>query len=257
MAAPPRAPHEIQLPRGTLVELLLGAIDRLRDADAFNLFSGAGPELTAVSYRAFQGWVKDGVGALAELGLGRGDRAAILSENRFEWALVDYASLFAGVIDVPIHSTLTADQVGFILEDSGAKVVFASSAEQVAKARAACAKCTQPPVVVAFDADAATGGALSWTGLLERGHTRMSAVSDEELRASARTATPDDVATILYTSGTTGQPKWVVLTHQNLFSNVEAASFALRIDASDSTLSFLPLSHIFQRMVDYLLLSRG
>jgi long-chain acyl-CoA synthetase len=85
----------------------------------------------------------------------------------------------------------------------------------------------------------------------------MRGVSDEQLRASARRAAPDDTATILYTSGTTGNPKGVVLTHQNLFSNVEGSSYALRIEPTDSTLSFLPVSHIFERMVDYLLFSRG
>ena len=152
---------------------------------------------------------------------------------------------------------LTADQVGYILNDSGARVVFAS-ADQVEKARAACARCADPVKVVSFDRIASPPeGVLLWEDLLAQGRERMRATSDAEFRAAARRAKPDDVATILYTSGTTGDPKGVVLTHNNLFSNVEACGRVLSIRPSDCTLSFLPLSHVFERMVDYLLTSRG
>lgn len=243
-------------PRGTLVDLLFGAVDRLGDHAAFRTFTGPGPELTALSYRELLARVKDVVGVLRVLGLERGDRAAILSENRVEWAITDWACLCEGVQDVPIHSVLTAENVGYILRDSGARVVFASG-EQVAKARAACAHCQHEVRVIAFDAAALPDSVLAWDRLLVEGRERMRTVADDELRASARKATPEHVATILYTSGTTGDPKGVVLTHDNLFSNVEASSLALRIEPTDSTLSFLPLSHIFERMVDYLLTSRG
>ena len=259
MASRTHAANQTELPRGTLVELLLGAIDRLGDHAAFRLFRGTGPELTAVTYRELLDLVRDVVGALRVLGLERGDRVAILSENRFEWALIDYACLLEGVLDVPVHAVLTTDQAGYILSDSGARVIFASTAEQLEKARAAASAGSGLEVrVVAFDPlPSLPEGVLAWGRLVAEGRERMRGVSDAELRTSAGRATPDDVATILYTSGTTGDPKGVVLTHQNLFSNVEAASFALRIDHTDSTLSFLPLSHIFQRMVDYLLVSRG
>ena len=259
MASRTQAANQTELPRGTLVELLLGAIDRLDDHAAFHLFRGTGPELTAVTYRELLDRVRDVVGALRVLGLERGDRVAILSENRFEWALTDYACLLEGVLDVPVHAVLTADQAGYILSDSGARVIFASTAEQVEKARAAASAGSGREVrVVAFDPlPSLPEGVLAWDSLVAEGRERMRGMSDAELRTSAGRATPDDVATILYTSGTTGDPKGVVLTHQNLFSNVEAASFALRINPTDSTLSFLPLSHIFQRMVDYLLVSRG
>ena len=246
-----------ELARGTLVDLLLGAVDRLSDHAAFRVFTGPGPDLTEVSYRNLFGQVKDVVGALRALELARGDRAAILSENRLEWPLTDYACLCEGVLGVPIHSVETASQVGYILEDSGARVVFAS-AEQVDKARVACAHCAHDVRVVSFDSlPTLPAGVLAWDDVLAEGRTRMSAVTDDELRASARRVIEADVATILYTSGTTGTPKGVALTHRNLFSNVEAASLAIVIGPSDSTLSLLPLSHIFQRMVDYLLTSRG
>ena len=112
--------------------------------------------------------------------------------------------------------------------------------------------------IVAFDPLAPLPeGVLAWDRLVAEGRERMQGVTDEALRASALQATPDQVATMLYTSGTTGDPKGVVLTHRNLFSNVEAVALAFGIEPTDSTLSFLPLSHVFQRMADYLLLSRG
>ena len=258
MAAYAYATREGELPSGTLVGLLLGAIDRLAEHTAFRLFTGPGPELNEVSYSELFGHVKDAVGVLRVLGLEQGGRAAILSENRFEWALTDYACLLEGVWNVPIHSVLTAEQIRYIVQDSGVRVLFASSAEQVAKARSACAASPHEVQIVAFDPLAPLPeGVLAWDRLIAEGRVRMRGVTDEALRASALQATPDQVATMLYTSGTTGNPKGVVLTHRNIFSNVEATSLALRIEPTDSTISFLPLSHVFQRMADYLLVSRG
>jgi long-chain acyl-CoA synthetase len=245
------------VPRGTLVDLFLGTVDRLGSHPSFRVFTGPGPELTEVSSSELFTKVKDVVGALRVLGLERGDRAAILAENRLEWALTDFACLLDGVLDVPIHSVLTPDQVGYILRDSGAKVVFAA-AEHVEKARAACGRCPHPVAIVSFDSLPSTAtGVRTWEGVVGEGRERMRPVSDEALRASARRATPDDTATILYTSGTTGDPKGVVLTHNNLWSNVTASSRALPLEPTDTTLSFLPVSHIFERMVDYLFFSRG
>jgi long-chain acyl-CoA synthetase len=246
-----------EVPRGTLVDLFLGTVDRLKSHASFRVFTGPGVELTDVTAGELFGRVKDVVGALRTLGLARGDRAAILAENRLEWALTDYACLLEGVLDVPIHSVLTAEQVGYILGDSGAKVVFAA-ADQVDKARAACGHCPHRVTVVSFDPVASRPeGVRAWAELLSEGRELMRGVTDEALRASAGRARPEDTATILYTSGTTGNPKGVVLSHNNLFSNVAASALALPLDTTDNMLSFLPVSHIFQRMVDYLLFYRG
>ena len=250
--------HEADLPRGTLSELFLGAVDRFGDAAAFRHFTGPGSELRDISYREALRRVGAVMGGFRELGIDKGDRVAILSENRPEWAIADYGSLCAGVIDVPVYSTLVAHQVAYILEDSGARLVFCSNREQMDKALEACERCTADVKVVVFDDVGGTPeGVITWRRFVEMGEARMAGVSDEELRATATRARPEDVATILYTSGTTGDPKGVLLTHDNLHSNVEAASRALPITEDDVTLSFLPLSHVLQRMVDYLLLSRG
>ena len=246
-----------EVPRGTLVDLFLRTVDRLGSHVSYRVFTGPGLELADVTCTEVFASAKDVIGVLRALGLARGNRIAILSENRLEWALTDFACLMEGVHDVPIHSVLTAEQVGYIVADSGATVVFAS-VDQVEKARAACAHCPHPVSVVSFDPlDGPPSVVGAWADLLEEGRRRMRSVTDDALRASARRATPDDVATILYTSGTTGNPKGVVLTHNNLFSNVEGAALALPIERTDSTLSFLPVSHIFERMVDYLLFSSG
>ena len=236
------------IPAGTLAELLLDAVEEHGDRAAYG-----GPGDSGLSYAEVQDHARRGAGALRKLGLGRGGRAAIISENRLEWALADWSCLAAGVADVPIYSTLPPYQVAYILEDSGATLVFVSDAEQLAKVRAAAAGLTREIRVVVFDPTAAEGDAISWPDFLAMG-------DDSELSecvAEARRAEPDDVATMIYTSGTTGRPKGVMLTHANLTSNVRATERVIEIGTADSSISFLPLSHVLQRMVDYLLFARG
>jgi long-chain acyl-CoA synthetase len=197
--------------------------------------------------------VKRAVAALEDRGVGRGQRVAILSENRPEWALVDYACLCAGVWDIPVYTTLTVHQVAYLLEDSGAQLAFVSSAEQMEKALAASAQQGRELQVVVFDPPASLpAGVVSWQAFLDSGRQRADAWSDDDFRAAALRAGPDDVATLIYTSGTTGDPKGVMLSHGNLASNVRAAGVVFDLSDADNTVSFLPLSHVLQRMVDYL-----
>jgi long-chain acyl-CoA synthetase len=253
---------EAEVPEGTLCELFLDTVDRFGDAPAFRAFVGPGPETRDISYADALTVVRQVAGGLRQAGIEPGERVAILSENRPEWALTDYACLLAGVVDVPIYSTLIPEQIAYILRDSGARMVFAGSAEDVAKARAAVAELGTDVGVVGFDADAVpsddeSGGVVAWDRFLELGQAVAGAESEGDFRRRALEAEPGSVATILYTSGTTGQPKGVMLTHQNISSNVWACSHVLPVGPSDVTLSFLPLSHVFQRMVDFLLFSRG
>jgi long-chain acyl-CoA synthetase len=159
---------------------------------------------------------------------------------------------------VPVHATLTARQAAYVINDSGAKVVFASTCEQLDKAVEAAQSCPHDPTLVVFDdVPDRPAGVLTWAEFLETGRERAGRISEGSFREEALSTRPEDVATILYTSGTTGDPKGVVLTHNNLFTNVAAAGQVIPIDETDNTLSFLPLSHILQRMVDYLFFSRG
>ena len=243
--------NKADVPQGTLVELFFRTASRLADRTAYNV-TGAGAR--TYTYAQVRDVARRGAAALTRSGVGRGDRAAILSENRAEWALADWSCVCAGVVDVPIYSTLPAAQVAYILKDCGASLVFVSDAEQLAKARAAAADLGREVEIVVFDEAAALeGGAVSWPAFLARGDD----ADDDDFEADAGRARPGDVATMIYTSGTTGTPKGVMLTHNNMASNIWAAEQQLPVGPDDVSLSFLPLSHILQRMVDFLFFTRG
>jgi len=249
--------NEIKVARGTLVELFVEAVERWSDDPAFRYFGKAG-RVEDISYREAWSIARRVSAALTAYGVTRGDRAALLAENRPEWALADYGCLCAGVVDVPIYSTLTATQVAYALRDSASKLVFVSDAEQMEKALQAVRESPQPIQLVAFDPpDQLPDGVVSWEAFLSDGGERARAWSDGAFRNQALQAGPDDIATILYTSGTTGEPKGVMLTHDNVASNVRASSMVLPIGPEDLTVSFLPVSHILQRMVDYLFFRQG
>lgn len=258
MTPPTYASTEGTPPLGTLCSLFLGAVKEFHSAPAIRSFTGRGDELVDLSYDELAELARAVTGGLTALGLEKGDRVAILSENRPEWAASDYGCLLGGFVDVPIYSTLIAPQVAYILENAGVRVVFASSAEQVTKAREAAAEAGLDVTVVGFETlPEPIAGVLAWDDFIERGRSQFAGEDPAAFEARALEASPDDVATILYTSGTTGPPKGVMLTHDNLHSNVWACANVLRVGPSDVTLSFLPLSHVLQRMVDYLLLSGG
>jgi len=183
---------------------------------------------------------------LQELGVGRGDRVAILSENRPEWAIADYACLAARCTDVPIYPTLPAKQAEYILRDSGAVAVMVSSAAQLEKVMKIRERLPALAHIIAFD-DSATGpGVLRFEQLVDRG--RAARERHPDWRASALEVAEDDLATLIYTSGTTGDPKGVMLSHGNIASNVTTSVGLFSFTAEDECLSFLPLSHIFERM---------
>ncbi len=245
-----------RIPEGTLVEVFLEAFDQ-HQGEAFRFHDGE--RWNQITWAEGFQRIKVVAGALRALGLSRGATAAILSENRPEWALSDYGCLFSGIVDVPIYATLTAEQIAYVLRDSGSCLVFLSSQEQLDKIIEIRDDCPDLEWAVVFDPLEAElpPWAITWGDFLERGRESVSSLSDEGFRQEASRAAPGDVATLLYTSGTTGQPKGVMLTHNNLASNVRASLLAIPVSPSDVTLSFLPLSHVLQRMVDYLLLHRG
>jgi long-chain acyl-CoA synthetase len=189
--------------------------------------------------------------ALKRLGVRRGDRVGILSENRPEWAIADYACLCIGATDVPMYPTLPANQLRYILNDSGSVAVAVSSRAQLEKILEIRGELPALKHVIAFDADATGPGVIPIAQLYESGKAAEDAGEGKDFEAEALKVTPDDLATIIYTSGTTGDPKGVMLTHNNIYSNVATAMPGLPISAADSTLSFLPLSHIFERMAGH------
>jgi len=194
---------------------------------------------------------------LLEWGIGKGDRVAILSENRWEWAVADFAVLALGAVDVPLYPTLTARQIAGMLADSGARVVFVSTAQQYEKV-AALRDETRIEHIVMMDLVPGLAQAVSFSEVMPPAAAEKTVSErDAEFDRRAYDVRPDDLATIIYTSGTTGESKGVMLTHGNLASNLNLSTAAFHWDKRDSCISFLPLSHITARHVDYDLLCHG
>lgn len=191
------------------------------------------------------------VRALADVfkswGLGKGDRVVLLSENRWEWAVTDFATLAIGGVDVPLYSTLTADQIGYMLRDSGAKVAVVSSKEQYEKLTQAGDLPDLEHVVVMDQGD--FSNAESFAALMESAPAKQH--RDAEFDAMVKQVQGEDLATIIYTSGTTGEPKGVMLTHENMASNLNVSTDPFDFSERDSCISFLPLSHVTARHLDY------
>lgn len=192
---------------------------------------------------------------LRSLGIQPGDRVAVLSENRPEWAVVDLATLAAGAVSVPIYSSLPPAQVGYILADSGAKAIVASDTKQLHKAELSRAQCPNLSIFISMEEGSAKGDVLSYGQVIKEGEAAKISPSYEELRDRV---TPDDIASLVYTSGTTGDPKGAMLSHGNLASATIMAEKALPFrKPHDVFLSFLPLCHVFERVTYYLALAIG
>ena len=234
----------------------------------------AGEQVREWSNRQFFDEVRDLSLGLAALGVRPRDRVAILSDSRPEWVIGDLAALTAGAVTVPVYPTLPAGQVGYILAHSGARVVLAADEEQAAKVRASRREAPGVEAVVVFDpalpaadapspnaADASEAGPKEYSlaEVIERGHRRLT--TEEGLgriyKERAQAVEPDALATIIYTSGTTGRPKGVMLSHRNFLANVVDVNRVIGISEDDTALSFLPLSHAFERTTVYLYLYNG
>ena len=193
---------------------------------------------------------------LRAVGIERGDRVALLSENRPEWAVVDLATLAAGAVSVPIYPTLPAAQVAHILADSGAKAVIASDAKQVAKAVQSREAAPDLSVFVTMEESSAKGDILSLAALIGEG---AAARFDESYEARRDAVQPGDLMSLVYTSGTTGSPKGAMLTHGNMAAALDGASqkFPQFQPPNDVFLSFLPLCHVFERVTYNLAMTQG
>ena len=211
-----------------------------------------------ISYDELGDRVKHLCLGLIELGVQKGDRVALLSENRPEWAITDLAILAAGGVNVPMFSTLTPPQVEHIVRDSGAKIICVSSEKQLQKVEAFRANVDDLQQVIIFDAIDLENSdeVLTFNQVCDIGEKAED--GDLVYQKSRDAVTPEDLATIIYTSGTTGQPKGAMLTHNNFMSNVQACFEIVGFASEDVFLSFLPLAHVFERMGGhYLPLSCG
>jgi long-chain acyl-CoA synthetase len=197
--------------------------------------------------------------AFVEWGIQRGDRIGILSENRWEWAITDFAVLAIGAVDVPIYPTLTAGQVGELLVDSGCRVIVVSTRTQYDKVAAAVLENTSGTIalehVVMMDPANVAADAVAFSSLMRAADGQKG--RDAEFDALVASALPEELATLIYTSGTTGEPKGVMLTHGNIASNSSFATREFGFGPEDGCISFLPLSHITARALDYAMFFYG
>jgi long-chain acyl-CoA synthetase len=242
--------------RGTLTQLFFTTVDRHAGLPAAFRSKVGGAWISITHKEALERVQAITVG-LRELGIAPGDKIAIISENRPEWALADYACLCARATDVPIYPTLPANQTKYILNDSETVAVFCSTKMQLDKVLEVKAGLPRLKHVIVFDSAAAAGrsGVKTLADLEAKG--RAAPEQHPDWKHEALAVEPEDLATLIYTSGTTGDPKGVMLSHHNIWSNVQACLQMIPIGGGDECLSMLPLSHSYERMVDYTLFQAG
>jgi long-chain acyl-CoA synthetase len=233
----------------TLNDVFYSVVDR--DLDRVILHR-VGPVWSAISSQEFYRDVVGLAKALQSWGIRPGDRVAILSENRPEWAVADYATMLIGAVVVPIYPTLTAEQISWLLLDAGVRIVFLSTTEQYKKLEAIHSQVSLERIV-GMD-DLGVPDVTYMRPLMQGGP----ASRDTTFDTAARAIQPHDLATIIYTSGTTGQQKGVMLSHGNLAANVLVSLEGFPVEPGcEVYLSFLPLSHVTARHVDYSMFYRG
>ncbi len=237
----------------TLSQLLLNSVKSYPKEDCL-LIKKQGT-YTPISTAAFGDAIKFICLGLRDLGLSKGDKLIILSENRPEWTITDFACLSNGGITVPIYTTLVPEQVKYIINDSDAKIVVYSNPDQWKKLEAVKAELPQIKHFITFESEAPPG-VMTYREIQARGEAVAKSQPDifEKLVDAVK---PEDEASIIYTSGTTGVPKGVILTHNNFISNVKTSAELLEFSDKDTVLSFLPLSHVLERMVTFAYVYKG
>jgi len=240
----------------TLNDIFFAVVER--NLDRIMLYREAGKWLP-VSSREFGQSVVRTSHALHAWGFQPGDRIAILSENRPEWPTADIASLLLKAVSVPLYTTLTAEQTAFVLKDAGCRAIFLSSDQQLHKVLSILPQTQIEKIVVMdslqFNGDLApfADKCVTMRQITQEGANTLGA----ELETRARSIAPDDLATIVYTSGTTGISKGVMLTHGNIASNIQCSLLGFNMRPGLISISFLPLCHITARHVDFSMLYHG
>lgn len=245
------------LPQDTLVKVVDARVHKFGDRAVMK--HKVGEEWREVSWRRLGDSYSAVARGLLQLGLGRGDSIAILSENRPEWAFADLGTFAMDGIVVPLYWTLTPVQIRYILEDCQAKAVFVSNVMYLERVLSIRNELPELEKIIIFDPPAPEelpDGVLSLQELIDLGQKAPPEIW-ESMGRSIASGTGGDLATIIYTSGTTGEPKGVMLTHDNFLSNIRAVLKVIKVDETDSCLSFLPLSHVFERIAYYLFLYIG
>ncbi len=237
----------------TLAQVLLDTLRNYAKPD-FMLYKKEG-RYVPISTEEFGQRVRYFCLGLRELGLTKGDKIIILSENRPEWVMADLANLCLGAITVPVYTSLVPEQIKYIIDDSDAKAVIVSNQEQwkkIESIRPALAKVRRYIIFM----EEAPDGTMTFNQIQDLGQ-KVNSQNPGLFEQLALEVRPDDEASLIYTSGTTGVPKGVILTHNNFLSNVQAVSQIIEFSDKDTVLSFLPLSHVLERMVTFTYIYKG
>ncbi len=234
-----------------LVEIFRATVDEHGDRPA--LYWKIGTSWHSMTYSQALDQIESVAAGLVGLGIAEGDRVALFSQNRPEWALADYATLAIGAVTVPIYATNTPDQVAYILNQSGSKLVFVGDDEQKVTVESIAARCPQLEGIVVL-AGSGGGDVLTFAELRSQGKAQGHAA---ETAARRDRCGPDQLASIIYTSGTTGDPKGVMLSHANFAHQIDAIDEFFDVGPEDRSLCFLPLSHVYERAWSYLVYSMG
>ncbi len=229
--------------------MFIQSIEKYADNPAF--FDKINGEWQGKTYKDAGEIVENLASGLASLGVQKEDKIAILSTNTSKWAYADYAITGLGAVTVTVYPTLTNPQINYIFDDSETHYAFVENKDQLSKTRSLLQKCEHMKAYILMD-DSVTDedDVINFSQLLEKGKV-FKDETNFNLKAIANTIKPDDLLTLIYTSGTTGNPKGAMLSHKNLVSNILSGRKSIHIDESDVFLSFLPLSHVFERMVGH------
>ena len=233
----------------TIAEMFIQCVEQFADNPAF--FDKIDGEWQKKTYREAGDIVENLASGLASLGVQKGDKIAIISTNSSRWAFADYAITGLGAVTVTVYPTLTTPHMKYIFDDSETHYAFVGNKEQLDKTKSLIQECEHMKgYVLMDDSDDDTDKVFGFSSLIERGKAYKES-SDFDFKAIASTINPDDLLTLIYTSGTTGNPKGAMLSHNNLIANIKSGKKSIHIDESDVFLSFLPLSHVFERMVGH------
>lgn len=236
----------------TIPQMFLRLTDKFAGNKRPLLLSKVNDTYRGISYSEVRSRVETFAFGLAAMGLRPGDRVAIIAENRPEWVISDLAIISLGGIDVPVYPTMTSKQIEYIFNDAGVKMAIVSNQFQLNKVMRAYPDVAslEKIILIAEKGPIPEPDTISFSSVMDMGKAHRKEQPDL-FETSIAMVKPDDLITLIYTSGTTGNPKGVMLTHHNIVSNVKAAAQVIEIGPDDTMLSFLPLSHSFERMAGY------
>ena len=240
---------------GTVNSLFFAAVEKYNRDDA--LMSKVNGVWTKLSHKTVLERVRRVALGMAQLGIKQGDRVGLLSENRPEWPIIDYACICSSLTDVPIYPTLPAEQIPYLLNDSGARALFVSTSDQARKIASVRSQAKGLEWMIGIAATKEDGCDYTLAEIEAMGAKVDNAAAALEFKNNALAVSPEHVITLIYTSGTTGDPKGVMLTQNNIYSNVLGSKGVIPVADDDIALSFLPLSHVFERSGDYFLFANG